>query len=305
MVRFGIYFRYSLFLLLLATAGCAHVSKWVSTFKAPESIGQFNFDWTIKGDKRVVPLQAFDDGRQTWLQFASNTPVPAVFAKRGEEEILLTYHQSGPYVILPGVWSHLMIQGGHVQGHVYRQTKSMDETKAKTSVTVAQTPVSIAKIPVSVTKIPVSVTKTPVADRKTPVAVRKIPVSVEKAVASVVSDVSVIPVKLSAGKEPAKAKAFKTFSVGPRDGTMRETLERWARQANWDFGSEHWAVDVDIPIVGSAQFDTSFEQAVRSLVASSELGDRPLQPCFYSNRVLRVVPFSQPCDRARTMTGAS
>ncbi|QIM49909.1 TrbG/VirB9 family P-type conjugative transfer protein [Pusillimonas sp. DMV24BSW_D] len=272
MVSFGIFFRYSVFLLLMITTGCAQVSQWARAFDTPASVGQFNFEWVIKGDKRVTPLQAFDDGRQTWLQFPSGTPVPAVFARRGEEDTLLTYRQSGPYVILPGVWSHLVIHGGHVQGHVYRQAEVAGDTGVENSLMA------------------------------------------EQAATSVVPDVPAIPVEVIAATEPLKpvipvergdTKPVNTFKVGPADGTMREALAQWARFAQWDFGPEHWAVDVDIPIVGSAQFDTSFEEAVRSLVASSELGDRPLQPCFYSNRVLRIVPFAQPCDRARKTMSAS
>lgn len=80
---------------------------------------------------------------------------------------------------------------------------------------------------------------------------------------------------------------------------MRQALERWALSAGWTFSAEHWAVDVDIPLVGQASFQTDFKSAVRELLAATELGDRPLQPCFYSNRVVRVVPYAQACDRSK------
>src|SRR3546814_13123759 len=75
------------------------------------------------------------------------------------------------------------------------------------------------------------------------------------------------------------------------------SLCRGARQAGWTFDAEHWAIDADIPIVGTASFESDFKLAVRELVASTELADRPAQPCFYSNQVLRIVPYAQPCDR--------
>jgi len=87
------------------------------------------------------------------------------------------------------------------------------------------------------------------------------------------------------------------YGVSPKDGTIRQALERWARVSGWDFSAEHWAVDVDIPLVGKAEFDTDFKSAVRELLGATEMGERPLQPCFYPNRVLRVVPYAQPCDR--------
>ncbi|KAA0912049.1 hypothetical protein FQ179_08245 [Pusillimonas sp. ANT_WB101] len=95
------------------------------------------------------------------------------------------------------------------------------------------------------------------------------------------------------------------YRVSPQDVTIRQALGRWARQAGWTFEPEHWAVDVDIPISGSAVFETDFKQAVRQLVAATELADRPLQPCFYSNQVLRIVPFAQACDRGLSASGAS
>lgn len=95
------------------------------------------------------------------------------------------------------------------------------------------------------------------------------------------------------------------FAVSPADHTMRQALERWASLAGWTFSSEHWAVDVDIPLVGDASFDTDFKSAVRELLAATEMGERPLQPCFYSNRVVRVVAYAQACDRRQGMGAMS
>jgi hypothetical protein len=84
---------------------------------------------------------------------------------------------------------------------------------------------------------------------------------------------------------------------------MRRVLLRWAAGAGWTFGPEHWAVDVDIPLAGGADFGADFKGAVRGLMAATELGERPLQPCFYANRVLRVVPAAQACDRSAARPG--
>lgn len=289
MVRCGTFIRCGVFLLLLVIAGCGQMPRWASPFTTPGTAGQFNFDWLIKGDKRVTPLQVFDDERRTWLQFAPDMAIPAVFARNGEEDTLLTYHRSGPYVVLPGVWSHLVIQGGHAQGNLYRQAGVPDETAIEVpEISDATAESAVSLVPSPAPAAPASVE----------------PVSVES---SFIQPVLVDPDPVADADQSVVADqpVAETFEVGPANGTMRETLVHWARLAQWDFGPEHWAVDVDIPIVGSAQFTTSFEEAVRALVASSELGDRPLQPCFYSNRVLRVVPFAQPCDRARTMASAS
>jgi hypothetical protein len=87
------------------------------------------------------------------------------------------------------------------------------------------------------------------------------------------------------------------FSVSHNDLHLRQALTRWAGLSGWRFEPEHWAVDIDIPLSASAKFSDDFVASVQALLASTELSDRPLQPCFYSNQVLRIVPVAEPCDR--------
>jgi len=44
---------------------------------------------------------------------------------------------------------------------------------------------------------------------------------------------------------------------------------------------------------------------VRALLAATELSERPVQPCFYANQVLRVVAYTQTCDRSAAPAGAA
>ena len=87
------------------------------------------------------------------------------------------------------------------------------------------------------------------------------------------------------------------YTVTPKDQHLRQALSRWASIGGWRFQPDHWVVDVDIPLTAGAEFSDDFIDSVRALVSATELSDRPLQPCFYSNRVLRVVPVSEHCDR--------
>jgi hypothetical protein len=48
----------------------------------------------------------------------------------------------------------------------------------------------------------------------------------------------------------------------------------------------------DADLLGS-----DFKNAVRKLLSSTDLTDRPLQPCFHTNKVLRVIPKAELCDR--------
>lgn len=79
--------------------------------------------------------------------------------------------------------------------------------------------------------------------------------------------------------------------------TVRSAVDRWAKQAGWTFGPEHYIVPVDIPVVGTFAMPSDFKAAIRVLLDSTDLGDTPVQPCFYSNQVIRVVLRQERCDR--------
>ncbi|MEK0076551.1 toxin co-regulated pilus biosynthesis Q family protein, partial [Bordetella pertussis] len=100
-------------------------------------------------------------------------------------------------------------------------------------------------------------------------------------------------------RQPPSRPPPPRFRAAPPDLTLRAVLARWARAAGWTFEAEHWALDVDIPLAGKAELPGDFKTAVRALLAATELSERPAQPCFYANRVLRVVPLAQACDRTR------
>lgn len=109
------------------------------------------------------------------------------------------------------------------------------------------------------------------------------------------------PQQLAASVPLAPAKpippATPIWKVSPSDRTIREALKSWARAAGWSFEPEHWAVNADIPITAQASFSGDFKNATRQLIGTTELSETPLQPCFYSNRVVRVVPINEMCDR--------
>jgi hypothetical protein len=90
------------------------------------------------------------------------------------------------------------------------------------------------------------------------------------------------------------------YTVTPEDQHLRQTLMRWTQLSGWHFQAEHWGVDVDIPVSGAAKFSDDFISSVQALVEATELSERPLQPCFYANQVLRVIAISESCDRTST-----
>ncbi|VFR52673.1 putative lipoprotein [plant metagenome] len=107
-----------------------------------------------------------------------------------------------------------------------------------------------------------------------------------------------VPVELPrVDASPAVAPSSVRYDASPAQGTMRAVLRDWSRQAGWTFEPEHWTVAVDIPLAGTASFSEGYEAAVSELLRATELGEQPLQPCFYANRVLRVVSLREACDR--------
>lgn len=88
-----------------------------------------------------------------------------------------------------------------------------------------------------------------------------------------------------------------SWDARQEDGNLRNVLARWAAQSGWTFRLEHWVPERDLPVAGTVSFPGDFHAAVRGLLSSTELTDFPVQPCFYSNNVLRVVTRAEVCDR--------
>lgn len=93
------------------------------------------------------------------------------------------------------------------------------------------------------------------------------------------------------------APVAQSFTISRSDRTIREALVSWSKRAGWTHDPEHWTVPFDLPVLSSADLGTDFKGAVRALLSSTDLTNMPLQPCFYSNKVLRVVPKAELCDR--------
>lgn len=89
------------------------------------------------------------------------------------------------------------------------------------------------------------------------------------------------------------------WRVSPQDGTVRQALVRWAADANWTFGPDQWELNFDIPIQAPAEFEAdSFQEATQALSQAVAMSESPIRPCFYGNRVLRMVPFTRSCNRS-------
>lgn len=317
----------TLYLPMLLLAGCAQFPDLQTAFKSLEPTGmpegstpaegQFHFDWALSGDRNIAPLQVFDDGRKVWLQFGPGSPVPALFARSLKQALqrgiagdrLLTPRRQGDFLVIDELPALLVIRGGHLQALARRGGEDVSVADADEAPGHNDTGHPVAHGAPLPPPIPVPpplplASPPPKSPQQPPVS--SLATQAMSLPASALS-VEVMPVApsgtdLGPASLPPLASAF---VVGRSDGTLRQALVRWAAQAGWDFGPEHWMVDVDIPITGAASFEVPFVEAVQALVGSTELAVKPLQPCFYSNRVLRIVPYAQACDRTRAAVGQS
>ncbi|EHK64857.1 TcpQ domain-containing protein [Achromobacter arsenitoxydans] len=290
---------------LVAGLSCLGACSWSgqglggsSWQPAGPSAQGFRFDWQLSGDPAVAPLQVFDDGRETWLQFQPGQPLPAIFGVGSDGEQALPYVRRDPYVVVVGAWKGLSFRGGRLTARAQRAqsaeaASSLSTASARSGAVESRPPEAAASGPdlahgmpsVSTPAVSLAPSAPSAAAAPTPLT-RKLP-----------DDVSPL-------NTPAAAQAS-LYRAAPPDATLRAVLARWAIAAGWTFQPQHWAVDVDIPLSASAEFSGDFKSAVRELLGSTELADRPLQPCFYGNRVLRVVPLAQSCSRAAAQGAAA
>jgi len=286
-------------------AGCATwpaASRDVTPLPAVASVGQYHFGWKLSGNRAVAPLQIFDDGRRTWLQFPAGQPVPAIFARlpNGDQLLMPTAGQAG-LLMLDGVWPQLMMRGGSLQSAALRlpvvQEAALGMGHAPRGGAEAPTTGPGAVTSLSAGNPIPAQRDASTAPMASPAALPVASPTVVSAPANTIASQSSVAV-VTPLNDPSTPSAAPAFQVSPADGTLRAALSRWANTVGWTFAFEHWAVEVDIPIVAAATFALPFEQAVQELVASTELSDQPLRPCFYTNQVLRIVPHTQPCDRS-------
>lgn len=103
--------------------------------------------------------------------------------------------------------------------------------------------------------------------------------------------------------EPIPVVTQEIWRIEPEDRTVRQALTRWAAQANWTFGPDQWELNFDLPIQAPAEFQAeSFQEATQALSQAIAMTESPVRPCFYANRVLRMVPFARSCSSAALST---
>jgi hypothetical protein len=57
-----------------------------------------------------------------------------------------------------------------------------------------------------------------------------------------------------------------------------------------------WDYDKEVGLGAEGNFNGDFKSAIRWLLDSTSMLDTPLQPCFYTNNVVRVIRITEKCD---------
>lgn len=238
--------------------------------------GKLDFGWRLSGDRAVAPLQVFSDTSRTWLQWLPGQILPLILGATEQGEQVLTYLRQGPYTILDGHWPALIFRSARQQARARRVDASL-AALGSVHHPAAQYPLA-PQHPLGSQQQLGSQHSTSAQQQSSAPQQRSLQHP---------------PNSPQQSAQPSRP----FFSVSHTDLHLRQALTRWAGLSGWRFEPEHWAVDVDIPLSASAKFSDDFVSSVQALLASTELSDRPLQPCFYSNQVLRIVPVAEPCDR--------
>lgn len=80
------------------------------------------------------------------------------------------------------------------------------------------------------------------------------------------------------------------WAVAIEDRTVRGVISRWSHDAGWKL---HWDVQIDLPIIESAEYRMPLADALAALLTEVAEQGPVLQATFYSkNNVLRV--YAQP-----------
>ena len=180
------------------------------------------------------------------------------------------------------------------------------EAPATTPATKAVIPISVPPAPQLVQNQTSDAPSTQIASA-TPVAPSP---AAQSAPATVVAPAPLQTVETTAATQPpedippAEPPVIKrNWNIFPSDGTVRQALTRWAAAENWTFGPDQWELNFDLPIQAQAEFEAeSFQQATQALSQAIAMTESPVRPCFYANRVLRMIPFTRSCNRAPAAT---
>jgi len=98
----------------LATELAIQEQQRKALLSAPKHPSDYNWDYSFSGNKRIVPMHVFDDGRFTYMQLQPGQPVPAIFAvnnTKGEESVI-NYRRDGQFLVIQEIAPQFTLRDG-------------------------------------------------------------------------------------------------------------------------------------------------------------------------------------------------
>lgn len=280
-------------------AGCAapNNGSWWDGWGALASAGdeyQFDFSWELTGSDYLAPLQVFSNAQQLWLQFAGDVSLPTLFALREGGLVPLQAQKQGVYHVVNSRVDVLLLRRGTEQAWAYRspfmpalQSYLRKQHTMAVAYDQQRNESQVRALPIEAVE---PIAREPQKGSKHSGVAIAVDVGQDSSSRHVESSG---PITLQ--ERVDTEVVHDTFTSHASDRNLKQLLQRWALAADWVFNDEHWAVSVEIPLSGPFSYQGGFTDAVQQLLLSTQLGDYPLRPCFYSNQVLRVVPLTGKC----------
>lgn len=275
---------------------------------ANANVSDLDFRYRFSGDPSLKPLRVYNNSITTTIEFAKTSDdKPPTLQIEGVQKYLnstVKLFKDPDRLIVDGLFdSAELVYSGTKKGSVTieRLVKTGTGSKGLILPPIRTVPVQAqqkeAATPVVPPAKPVLGGAVVVQSAPTPPTVQAEGFTKPIASVSPVAPASVVAAPPIAVPPKPLPPPIPTWTVSPQDKTIREALKNWTLRAGWTFEPEYWTLPMDIPVTASATFSGDFKSAVRQLIAATELSDTPSQPCFYQNRVVRVVPINQVCDQ--------
>lgn len=102
------------------------------------AMDRFSFDYAVHGDDRAKPLQVFDDGQKTYLQYRANGDIPVFISSRTAQ--LLIPRQEGPYTVLLGTPRDFIAQLGSARARLTHASQMSTAAQYQTDRVVRSVP---------------------------------------------------------------------------------------------------------------------------------------------------------------------
>lgn len=78
----------------------------------PISPENWNFNYLLEGDNEVSPVNIFDDGKFTYLEFGKKE-IPAIFSvDKNRNESVVNFHKKGRYIVIENIYRQLTLRKG-------------------------------------------------------------------------------------------------------------------------------------------------------------------------------------------------